>query len=103
MRVLLAGSILVRECYDDCSYAIALGECPHCSYSEAVVFGDGSEERGFKVAGRNQRISADDRAYESDGVALCCKARVGTLRAEPETLFGIDEDEAVAGLGIRIY
>lgn len=38
-------------------------------------------------------------------VALCqkCGKRVGTFRAKVDTLFGIEEDERVYGMGIKIY
>lgn len=85
----------VREPYPGCDHAIADGACPQCGAAP------------FKVAGRNQRTSTDDRAYEADGACLACKASVGLLRAECSTLFGVSEDRAVYELcqrhGIRIY
>lgn len=72
-------------------HAVADGACPHCG------------DAPFKVAGRNMRPSEDDRAYEADAVALCCRERVGTLRAEPSTLFGVREDERVLRGRCRVY
>ena len=72
-------------------HGIATGSCPRCAAPE------------LRVAGGNLRKSADDRAYESDGVALCCSARVGVIRAEPDTLFGVAEDEAVLHGRARVY
>lgn len=57
----------------------------------------------FKVAGTDKRPSDDDRAWEATAVALCCDRHVGTLRVEPNTLFGVREDEAVSRMGVRIY
>ena len=65
--------------------------------------GASRDECGFKVQGTGRRPSEDDRAYEADAVAACCGQRVGLLRLEVSTLFGVREDEAVARLGVRIY
>jgi hypothetical protein len=65
--------------------------CPHCGSTP------------LKVAGKNQRPSSDDRAWESDGYALCCKLYLGTIRAEAETLFGVREDQAVLNGPWRVY
>lgn len=71
--------------------AVADGTCPKCGHEP------------FHVQGANQRIASDDRAYESDARCVACKAFVGVLRQETETLFGLREDEAMSRLGIRIY
>lgn len=57
----------------------------------------------LKVAGSGQRPSADDRAWEADARALCCGARAGLLRVEPDTIFGVREDEAVLRGRCRVY
>lgn len=80
-----------REPFPGADHAVAEGACPLC----------GSDD--LKVAGTGRRPSDDDRAWEADAVALCCDRLVGTLRVEPNTLFGVREDEAVARLGVRIY
>lgn len=78
--------------YPDADHGIVLGRsCVGCLKTP------------FKVAGSGKRISADDRAYEADAIALCCGGYVGVLRAETSTLFGLREDEAIARLGVRIY
>jgi hypothetical protein len=46
---------------------------------------------------------ADDRAWEADGYCTACKAHVGTIRVEPDTLFGVREDEAVLMGRCRVY
>lgn len=81
----------VVEPYSGADHGIADGACPHC----------GAEP--FKVAGSNMHPSADDRAWEADGKALCCGASVGVIRAEPDTLFGVREDEAVLHGRARVY
>jgi hypothetical protein len=76
----------------DADHAVVVGACcPYCGVSP------------FKIAGSGRRPSKDDRAWEADAGCLACKAHVGTLRLEVNTLFGVREDEAVARLGIRIY
>lgn len=57
----------------------------------------------FRVQGTGRRYSTDDRAYEADGVAVCCDRYVGVLRVETGTLFGVREDEAVSRCGARVY
>ncbi len=64
--------------------------CPACQASQLVLRGDGA-----KPAGRD--------AYVARAIALCCKASVGTLRVEVDTLFGIEEDEAVLQGRARVY
>src|SRR5882672_3085847 len=66
-------------------YAVFLGACPLCHAAP------------FKVQGTGRRIASDDRAYEVDGVSVCCSKYVGIIRLEVNTLFGIHEDEAVLG------
>jgi len=65
--------------------------CPLCSSAP------------IKVAGTGRRFSADDRAHEADAVCCACGQHVGIIRAEPNTLFGVREDAAVAKMGVRIY
>jgi hypothetical protein len=67
--------------------------CPAC--------GGPSEKLGVQGSGKHP--SQDDRAYEAEGYATCCKAHLGTIRFETGTFFGVREDEAMARLGIRIY
>lgn len=81
----------LRVPYPDADHAVVDGTCPVCGSGD------------FKVSGRNQRPSSDDRAWEADAVALCCRASVGTIRAEPDTIFGVREDEAVLRGRVRVY
>jgi hypothetical protein len=67
------------------------GKCPGCGEELLVVRGTG------------RHIAADDRAYESDAIALCCELHVGTIRAEVDTIFGVREDEAVLYGRPRVY
>lgn len=67
------------------------GACPSCGAEPFYVAGDGA------------RPSADDRAYECTAYCLACKARVGTVRAEVDTLFGVEEDERVLHGRCRVY
>jgi hypothetical protein len=77
--------------FADAEAADAAGACPKCKATP------------FKVSGTGRRIAQDDRAYEADGVCLDCSQRVGVIRIEVNTLFGLREDEAVARLGVKIY
>ena len=77
--------------YPEADHAEVEGACPACG----VV--------PLKVAGTGRRASKDDRAWEADGVALCCRVYVGTIRVETNTLFGVREDEAVLRGRCRVY
>jgi len=66
--------------------------CPRCG--QAPV----------KAQGGRMRRSADDRAYEADAYCAACKRPLGAiLRAEIDTLFGLEEDERVLGGMARVY
>jgi hypothetical protein len=86
------GAVLkVSVPFDGADHAIAEGACIACGAA------------AFKIGGSGRRASADDRAWESDGYALCCRAPVGLIRVEMNTLFGVREDEAVLRGRCRVY
>lgn len=64
--------------------------CPYC----AAPLG---------VAGSGQRPSDDDQAWEADAGCTACKAHLGLLRVEVNTLFGVREDRAVLQGRCRVY
>lgn len=77
---------------EGCGHVVVLAvKCPRCGADP------------FLVAGAGKRPSADDRAWEADAGCLACGARVGTLRVEADTLFGVREDEAVLRGPWRVY
>lgn len=83
-----------RKCklpYPEADHCVADGTCPCCAAEP------------FKLGGSNMRASKDDRAWESDAGCLACRAHVGTLRVEMNTLFGVREDAAVLSGRVRIY
>lgn len=78
--------------YPDADHALAQGmECECGAEGELGVQGSG------------RRPSDDDRAWEADGYAACCKRPVGLIRIEPSTLFGVREDQAVLCGRARVY
>lgn len=77
--------------YPDADHAVVEGACPECKSTD------------FKIAGHGRRPSSDDRAWEADATALCCHKPVGLIRVEPDTLFGVREDEAVLQGRCRVY
>lgn len=85
--------VAIATPFEGADHAVVTGgACPGCGASP------------FKIAGDGRRPSIDDRAWEADGYALCCKRCVGVIRVEPSTLFGVREDEAVMNrYGTRIY
>lgn len=93
MMLLVDGKRLKIETpFDGADHAVVTGNvCPHCGI------------RPLKVAGGGRYPSKDDRAWEAEGFALCCRKHVGTIRVETDTLFGVREDAAVARMGARIY
>jgi len=77
---------------DGAKHVTVPGACPLC----------GSEM--FLVRGEHKHIAPDDRAYEADAIAECCGSAVGRLRLETDTLFGLEEDEAMLVHGRpRVY
>lgn len=56
--------------------------CPACGGSPLRVHGVGLPARGHDT-------------YTSPAVCTACGARVGTIRAQMDTIFGLEEDEAV--------
>lgn len=92
LALLTSGTALyLRLPHEGADHAIATGDCPKCGSTN------------FGVQGKNQRISDDDQAYEADGYCCACKAHVGTIRAELNTLFGLREDEVVLHGRPRVY
>jgi hypothetical protein len=77
--------------YEGADFAVLVTGCPECGAHEP------------KLQGTGRRPSKDGRAWEADAVALCCDRHVGTLRCEMNTLFGVEEDERVFRMGIKIY
>ena len=57
----------------------------------------------FRVQGTGRRPSSDGQAWEAGGIAVCCNKHAGTIRVETGTLFGVEEDERVLAMGIKIY
>ncbi len=80
-----------REPFDGADHVVVDGACPKCGTHD------------FRVAGHGRRPSADDRAWEADASCYACRARVGTIRLETNTLFGVREDEAVLKGRVRVY
>lgn len=61
----------------------------------------------LRVVGTGRRRSTDPAlardTYEADGVSACCDGHVGTIYARADTIFGLDEDEAVLSGRARVY
>ncbi len=72
------------------AFARASCGCPACG-------------RALDIVGKRPRV-VGDRHYESDAYCVRCHAEIGVVRAYPDTLFGIEEDEAVLVHGrARVY
>ncbi len=91
------------EPFSGSDHALIVGSCPKCGHVEQASPGHGVSGDVFKAAGTNKRIAPDDRHWEADAVALCCRAPIGTFRLEVNTLFGIREDIAVLQGRCRVY
>lgn len=65
--------------------------CPKCS------------AKPWGAVGAGRRPSKDDRAWEADGHCTECKAHIGIIRVETNTLFGVREDQAVLQGRCRVY
>lgn len=64
--------------------------CPHCG------------EQPLRAAGRGIRETTHD-TYVADAACQACGGAVGTLRAQVDTIFGIEEDERVLHGRARVY
>lgn len=72
-------------------HAVCDRECPRCGVEPLCV------------SGRAMRPSDDDLAWEADGHCIACREHVGLIRHEPDTLFGVREDETVLHGRARVY
>ncbi len=72
-------------------FGVAEGACPGCGTVPFKVVGTCIEDHG-------------ENGSLAGGVSVCCRQNVGYLRAEPETIFGKEEDDAVLMHGrARVY
>lgn len=85
----------VKPPYKDAAFVATNLTCPHCG------------EENMKVAGTGKHIDPDHRhdTYKAQAVHddEHCRGHVGVLRVKVNTLFGIEEDERVFSMGVRIY
>lgn len=80
----------VKMPYDGASYAdVPDAKCPHCS-------------EDLTVQGTGKRIKDYDM-YEAGAICVKCKKAVGELQMKVNTLFGLEEDERVFSMGIKVY
>ena len=91
-----SGAVLKIEPQESGDRAHAPGACPHCGATPFAVAGSGKSIE--KPAG-----GGPSDTYRADGGCLACGRYVGVIRVKVSTLFGLEEDEAVARLGVRIY
>lgn len=91
------------EPFSGADHALIEGKCPHCSHVEQASPGHKASGDVFKAAGTGRRIAPDDRHFEADAVALCCRKPLGFFRVETATLFGLHEDRAVLQGRCRVY
>lgn len=90
--VLDDGTKLAVRNEDGLPFAFVDAPCPKCGAPAP-----------FKIAGRERHIHSRD-TYAAKAQTLCCKAFVGTLYATVDTIFGLEEDEAVLVNGrARVY
>lgn len=70
-------------------------KCPHCG------------EENMNVAGMEKHIDPEARhdTYKAKAIhyATECGKTVGTIRCKVNSFFGLEEDEAVFRMGIKIY
>ena len=69
---------------------IAEGACPGCGTAPFIIQGRG-----------RHRHSRD--TFRAAGTAICCGDSVGYIYAKTNTLFGLEEDEAVLRGLARVY
>lgn len=74
---------------EDNSFHVTIEKCPLCGAVPGKVRGTGI-------------TSHDHDTYRADAVTLCCDRPIGQMRTKVDTIFGIDEDEAVCARA-RVY
>ena len=81
----------VRPNPETADNAIVDGACPSCACEP------------FYVKGTHPRRMPDDRTLRSGGYCLHCGDPVGWIYAQPDTLFGLEEDDRVLHGRCRVY
>jgi len=94
---------LIREGEPKTTLRLPFSGCPHVVLDAPCPACGAEHPEGTQVQGGDAVPSEDDRAYEAVAMAVCCRGRVGILRVEMETLFGVREDEAVLNSRARVY
>jgi len=80
----------VKTPYEGASYAdVPDVECPHC-------------KKPLQVQGTGKRIAGHD-IYRAPAICTACEKLVGELEVKVNTLFGLEEDERVFSMGVKIY
>ena len=72
------------------THGVASGACPGCGAEPFIIEGHG-----------RHRHTRD--TYRAAGTAKCCGDSVGYIYAKANTLFGLEEDEAVLNGQTRVY
>ncbi|HEX6051790.1 MAG TPA: hypothetical protein VFZ21_21125 [Gemmatimonadaceae bacterium] len=85
------GSVERRDVRPAGPVGIAAGSCPGCC------------TKPFEVRGGGPQRLPDDRTIRSGGRCVACGEAVGYLFAQPDTLFGLEEDERVLHGRPRVY
>lgn len=80
----------VRKAEPIDQHANVEGACPKCKATP------------FSVAGTGKVPESHD-TYAAEAVCLACKQRVGVLRAQVDTIFGIEEDERALRGPWKVY
>lgn len=76
--------------YESAPFVDVSGGCPSCG-ADLRVIGDVTRQ----VIGHD--------TITAPALATCCRAEVGTLRVEFNTIFGLEEDAAVLNGRARVY
>jgi hypothetical protein len=85
------GAQIALHVSEDGTCAWITSPCPHCGDAPCSVVGGG------------RSISDCDRYYLAAGRCLDCGGSLGEIRVYMETLFGLEEDEAVLHGRARVY
>ena len=76
--------------YEGAAYAnVPDVDCPHC-------------KKPLQVQGTGKHIDSYD-TYAATAICTACEKAVGKLEVKVNTLFGLEEDERVFSMGVKIY
>jgi hypothetical protein len=84
-----------KQPYGGSKHVTTTMTCPHCKAENISVSGTGKH--------KDPEASYDTYKAQAFHASTECGKAVGTLRCKVGTFFGLEEDERILDLGVKIY